>query len=58
MGKIAIKVAMDRRYQGLFLEGPLTQAQMGEALKRLRRMIPVGPKDQVNVDETHPGHHP
>jgi uncharacterized protein len=52
MGKSAIKVALDRRYRDYSLEGPLTEAQMGEALKRLRRMIPVGPKDQVNVDET------
>jgi uncharacterized protein len=52
MGKSAIKVALDRRYRDYSLEGPLTEAQMGEALKRLRRLIPVGPKDQVNVDET------
>ncbi len=52
MGKSAIKVALDRRYRDYAVEGPLTQAQMGEALKRLRRMIPVGPKDRVNVDET------
>ncbi len=52
MGKSAIKVALDRRYRDYSIDGPLTQAQMGEALKRLRRMIPVGPKDQVNVDET------
>ena len=25
---------------------------MGEALKRLRNMVPVGPKDQINIDET------
>jgi len=25
---------------------------MGEALKRLRRMVPAGPKDLVNVDKT------
>jgi hypothetical protein len=25
---------------------------MGEALKRLRNMIPTGPKDRVNIDET------
>jgi uncharacterized protein with von Willebrand factor type A (vWA) domain len=25
---------------------------MGEALKRLRNMVPTGPKDQINVDET------
>jgi uncharacterized protein with von Willebrand factor type A (vWA) domain len=52
MGKSAIKVAMDRRYKDYSMEGPLTEAQMGEALKRLRRMVPVGPKDSVNVDET------
>jgi uncharacterized protein with von Willebrand factor type A (vWA) domain len=52
MGRSAIKVALDRRYRDYSLEGPLTEAQMGEALKRLRRMIPVGPKDEVNVEET------
>jgi len=52
MNKSAVKVAMDRRYRDYSLEGPLTEAQMGEALKRLRRMIPVGPKDRVNVEET------
>ncbi|GBC63103.1 hypothetical protein DENIS_4092 [Desulfonema ishimotonii] len=50
--KSAVKVAMDRRYRDYSLEGPLTQAMMGEALKRLRNMIPSGPKDRVNVDET------
>jgi len=52
MGRSAIKVAMDRRYRDYSLEGPLTQSQMGEALKRLRRMVPVGPRDEVNVDES------
>jgi len=52
MNRSAIKVAMDRRYRDYSVEGPLTQAQMGEALKRLRRMVPVGPRDRVNVDET------
>lgn len=52
MGRSAIKVALDRRYKDYSLEGPLTEAQMAEALKRLRRMIPVGPKDEVNVEET------
>jgi uncharacterized protein with von Willebrand factor type A (vWA) domain len=50
--KSAVKVAMDRRYKDYSHEGPLTQSQIGEALKRLRNMIPVGPKDQVNIDET------
>ena len=48
----AVKVAMDRRYKDYSLSGPLTQDMIGEALKRLRNMIPVGPMDQINVDET------
>jgi uncharacterized protein len=50
--KSAIKVAMDRRYKDYSQDGPLTQAQIGEALKRLRNMVPSGPKDVVNIDET------
>jgi uncharacterized protein with von Willebrand factor type A (vWA) domain len=50
--KSAVKVAMDRRYRDYSQEGPLTQAQIGEALKRLRNLQPVGPKDQVNIDKT------
>ncbi len=51
-GKSAVKVAMDRRYRDYSQEGPLTQSQMGEALKRLRNMVPFGPKDRVNIRET------
>ncbi len=51
-GKSAVKVALDRRYKDYSLTGPLTQSMIGEALKRLRNLIPVGPKDQVNIDET------
>ncbi|BBO84370.1 hypothetical protein DSCO28_49360 [Desulfosarcina ovata subsp. sediminis] len=50
--KSAVKVAMDRRYKDYSLTGPLTQAMVGEALKRLRNLVPAGPKDQVNVDES------
>ena len=50
--KSAVKVAMDRRYRDYSQEGHLTQSQIGEALKRLRNMIPVGPMDQINIDET------
>lgn len=50
--KSAVKVAMDRRYRDYSLAGPLTRTHMGEALKRLRNMIPTGPKDRVNIDET------
>jgi uncharacterized protein with von Willebrand factor type A (vWA) domain len=50
--KSAVKVAMDRRYKDYSQEGPLTSAQIGEALKRLRNLVPVGPKDVVNIDKT------
>ncbi|MFB3887368.1 MAG: VWA domain-containing protein [Thermodesulfobacteriota bacterium] len=50
--KSAVKVAMERRYRDYSQEGPLTQFQMGEALKRLRNMVPFGPKDRVNIDKT------
>jgi uncharacterized protein with von Willebrand factor type A (vWA) domain len=50
--KSAVKVAMDRRYRDYSQEAPLTRHHMGEALKRLRNMIPSGPKDQINIDET------
>ncbi len=50
--KSAVKVAMDRRYKDYSQDGPLTQSQIGEALKRLRNMVPTGPKDVVNIDET------
>jgi len=52
MNKSAVKVAMERRYRDYSVEAPLTQAQIGEALKRLRRLVPVGPKDRLNIDET------
>lgn len=48
----AVKVALDRRYRDYTQDGPLTQSQMGEALKRLRRMVPEGSRDVVNVDKT------
>lgn len=50
--KSAIKVAMERRYKDYSQDGPLTEFQIGEALKRLRQMVPSGPKDVVNVDKT------
>jgi uncharacterized protein with von Willebrand factor type A (vWA) domain len=50
--KSAVKVANERRYKDYSRSGPLTQALMGEALKRLRNLVPSGPKDQVNIDAT------
>ncbi|MDZ7666549.1 MAG: hypothetical protein U5K27_14730 [Desulfotignum sp.] len=52
LNKSAVKVANERRYKDYSTSGPLTQANIGEALKRLRNLVPAGPKDQVNVDET------
>ncbi|MDD2335137.1 MAG: hypothetical protein PHD01_01000 [Geobacteraceae bacterium] len=48
----AVKVAMERRYKDYSRGAPLTRGQMGEALKRLRYLIPAGPKDVVSVDKT------
>lgn len=50
--KSAVKVAGERRYKDYSASGPLTMSQVGEALKRLRNMVPSGPKDQVNIDTT------
>ena len=50
--KSAVKVAGERRYKDYSAQGPLTASMMSEALKRLRNMVPTGPKDQINVDET------
>ena len=50
--KSAVKVAMDRRYRDYSLSGPLTRPMVSEALKRLRNLVPVGPKDQLDIDAT------
>jgi len=50
--KSAVKVANERRYKDYSTKGPLTQARIGEALKRLRNLIPAGPRDMINIDET------
>ncbi|MFH2092575.1 MAG: hypothetical protein ABIJ31_09450 [Pseudomonadota bacterium] len=50
--KSAVKVAGERRYKNYSTAGPLTQANVGEALKRLRHLIPSGPKDRINIDQT------
>ncbi len=48
----AIKVALERRYRDYSRTAPLTRDQMGEALKRLRHLVPAGPKDVVSVGKT------
>ena len=51
-GKSAVKVAMERRYKDYTRMGPLTRASLGEALKRLRNLVPAGPRDMVNIEES------
>ncbi len=50
--KSAIKVALERRYRDYTQDTRLTTSQVGEALRRLKHMIPAGPKDQIDIDET------
>jgi len=48
--KSAVKVAGERRYRDYATDGPLTSHNIGEALKRLRNLVPRGTKDHLNVD--------
>jgi len=48
----AIKVAGERRYRDYATDGPLTRHSIGEALKRLRHLVPQGARDRLNVDES------
>ncbi len=50
--KSAVKVANERRYKEYSGFGPLTEQTIGEALKRLRNLIPSGPKDKLDIDST------
>ena len=46
----AVKVAGERRYKSYSADGPLTLSSMGEAMKRLRNLVPEGVKDRINVN--------
>jgi uncharacterized protein len=50
--KSAVKVANERRYKEYSIDGVLTKSSIGEALKRLRNLVPQGAKDQLNIDAT------
>ncbi len=50
--KSAIKVANERRYKDYSVHGVLTKSSIGEALKRLRNLVPQGAKDQLDIDAT------
>ena len=48
----ALKIAGQRRFRDYSGQGPLTQARIGEALKRLRKLVPAGARDRLNIDRT------
>ncbi len=50
--KSALKVAGERRYKEYSATGPLSRNSMGEALKRLRNLVPRGSKDRLNITAT------
>lgn len=50
--KSAMKVAGERRYRDYAAGGPLTVHSIGEALKKLRHLVPQGARDSLNVDAT------
>jgi len=50
--KSALKIATERRYRDYSGQGPLNQARIGEALKRLRKLVPAGAMDRINIEKT------
>ena len=48
--KSAVQVAAERRYSDYSTKGLLTQSSIGEALKRLRNLVPKGARDRINID--------
>ncbi|THB75160.1 MAG: hypothetical protein D6B25_12455 [Desulfobulbaceae bacterium] len=50
--KSALQVAGERRYQSYSGKGPLTRGSIGDAMSRLRNLVPRGSKDVLSVDKT------
>lgn len=50
--KSAVKVALERRYKDYTEDTRLGPAQISDAMRKLRHMIPSGPKDNLNIDKT------
>ncbi|MBE0586332.1 MAG: hypothetical protein IH612_21530 [Desulfofustis sp.] len=48
----AVQVAAERRYRDYSQDRPLAVSEVGEALKKLRHMVPRGVRDRLNVDES------
>ncbi len=51
-GHSAIKVAMERRYIDYSERSPLTAQRLGEALRALKKLAPIGPRDNLSIDKT------
>jgi len=51
-GKTAIKVALERRYKDYSMGRTIGAAEIGEALRHLKNLRPVGPRDEINVEES------
>lgn len=50
--KSAVKVALERRYKDYTEDARLGPSQISDAMKRLRHMVPTGPKDHLNIERT------
>jgi len=51
-GKTAIKVALERRYKDYSVGRTIGASEIGEALRHLKNLRPVGPRDEVNIPES------
>ena len=52
IGTSALKNAVARRYRDYSGQGTLNQAAIGEALKKLRKLVPAGARDKINIGKT------
>jgi hypothetical protein len=50
--KSAVKIALERRYKDYTEDTKLGPAQISDAMRKLRHMIPSGPKDRLNIEKT------
>lgn len=50
--KSAVKVALERRYKDYTDDARLGPGQITDAMKKLRHMMPSGPKDRLNIEKT------
>jgi uncharacterized protein with von Willebrand factor type A (vWA) domain len=51
-GRTAIKIALERRYKDYSLGRTIGAAEIGEALRHLKDLQPVGPRDAVNIEKS------